>query len=103
MSLPYVIDEAKGADIEVADPDFVTTAESRVMPPSPKSAAAMALAADEGEQSDSKEDSAAGAGGPPKRPAADAFTPEPRTRTKARTGASPTRPSPTTVSGVESF
>ena len=34
MKMPFTIDEA-GADIEVADPDFITSKEIRVMPPSP--------------------------------------------------------------------
>mmetsp|Transcript_14886 Transcript_14886/g.51840 ORF Transcript_14886/g.51840 Transcript_14886/m.51840 type:complete len:348 (-) Transcript_14886:39-1082(-) len=110
MTLDFVIDEAKGADVEVADPDFVTTREARVMPPSPKTAAAMVAEADaeadamiEDETKATEGASAgAGAGGPGKRAADDAFSPEPRARTKARTGASPPRPSPTTVA-VEGF
>ena len=31
--------QARGADIDVADPDFITTSEARVMPPSPATAA----------------------------------------------------------------
>ena len=34
MTLDYTIDEA-GADIKVADPDWITTKEVRVMPTSP--------------------------------------------------------------------
>mmetsp|Transcript_20431 Transcript_20431/g.48376 ORF Transcript_20431/g.48376 Transcript_20431/m.48376 type:complete len:342 (-) Transcript_20431:37-1062(-) len=105
MQLPYMIEEAKGSDIKVADPDFVTTAEARVMPPSPKTAARMAGDADALEE-ESKEravDGSGGAGGPQKRGAADAFSPEQRTRTKARTSSTPVRPSPTAVASMPKF